>query len=92
VLPFEKGENFFPVSALLYLVCSTIWHIPLKPQADWGGPRFFDLLCTSPQIQLEIDLQLECIRELRSKGDGDVNPAMMECVDLVEKEVVPMIL
>ena len=84
VLRFEDGEKFFPMSALLYLVCSTIWHIPVKPRADWGGPRSFDLLRTSPHIQLEIDLQLESMRQYRSKGD--VHPGIEECVDLVEVE------
>lgn len=84
VLRFEDGEKFFPMSALLYLVCSTIWHIPVKPRADWGGPRSFDLLRTSPHIQLEIDLRLESMRQYRSKGD--VHPGIEECVDLVEVE------
>jgi len=79
VLCFEEKENFFPMSALLYLVCSTIWHIPVKPREDWGEPRFFDLLRTSPHIQLELDTDLEPL-------DPETDPTVQECVDLVDVE------
>ncbi|MFL7807856.1 MAG: hypothetical protein AB8I80_04470, partial [Anaerolineae bacterium] len=30
VLRFQAGERFFPTSAILYLLFSTIWYLPLK--------------------------------------------------------------
>jgi hypothetical protein len=64
VLRFEGKENFFPMSALLYLVCSTIWYIPLKkPWKDYSEIGRLDILRTSPHVQLDVDSELESLSE-----------------------------
>jgi len=66
VLRFHRGERFFPMSALLYLLFSTIWYIPLKsregedivdsPHEKRSKPRLFELLRSRPHIQLNTEV------------------------------------
>lgn len=69
VLRFHAGEHFFPMSAILYLLFSTIWYIPLKSREgeDIGSspfrkramPGLFELLRSRAHIQLNIEVDLD---------------------------------
>ena len=66
VLRFHQGERFFPMSAILYLLFSTIWYIPLKsregedildtPYKKRAMPGLFELLRNRPHIQLNTEV------------------------------------
>ena len=66
LLRFHDGERFFPMSALLYLLFSTIWYIPLKsregdeivdsPYRKPSTPGLFELLRSRPHIQLNTEV------------------------------------
>lgn len=66
VLRFHQGERFFPMSAILYLLFSTIWYIPLKsregedivdtPCKKRAMPGLFELLRSRLHIQLNTEV------------------------------------
>jgi hypothetical protein len=66
VLRFHAGERFFPMSAILYLLFSTIWYIPLRSREGKGivdSPYkkraklgLFELLRSRPHIQLNTEV------------------------------------
>ncbi|MFL7794030.1 MAG: hypothetical protein AB8I69_17945 [Anaerolineae bacterium] len=69
VLHFQAGERFFPTSAILYLLFSTIWYLPLKsregedivdsPFSKRAMPGLFELLRCRPHIQLNTEVDQE---------------------------------
>jgi hypothetical protein len=69
VLRFQAGERFFPTSAILYLLFSTIWYLPLKsregedivdsPFSKRAMPGLFELLRCRPHIQLNTEVDQE---------------------------------
>ena len=81
VLRFHAGEGFFPMSAILYLLFSTIWYIPLKSQegreiADSPYKKrtkmgLFELLRSRPHIQLNIEIDQDDF-EIAPAEDGYV--------------------
>ncbi|MGA9351414.1 MAG: hypothetical protein WBW48_21760 [Anaerolineae bacterium] len=66
VLRFHEGERFLPMSAILYLLFSTLWYIPLKsregedivdtPYRKRVMPGLFELLRNRPHIQLNTEV------------------------------------
>jgi len=66
VLRFQAGERFFPMSAILYLLFSTIWYLPLRsrngenivdtPYKKRGKLGLFDLLRSRSHIQLNTEV------------------------------------
>ena len=66
LLRFHDGERFFPMSALLYLLFSTIWYLPLRsregdeigndPYHKRSAPSLFELLRSRPHIQLNTEV------------------------------------
>ncbi len=74
VLRFHQGERFFPMSAILYLLFSTIWYIPLRSREgeDIGGtpyekramPGLFELLRSRPHIQLNTEVDQDDVSGL----------------------------
>lgn len=66
VLRFHDGERFFPTSAILYLLFSTLWYIPLQsregedivdtPYRKRAMPGLFELLRSRPHIQLNTEV------------------------------------
>ena len=66
VLRFHAGERFFPMSAILYLLFSTIWYIPLEsregknivdsPYKKRAKLGLFELLRSRPHIQLNTEI------------------------------------
>jgi hypothetical protein len=67
VLRFQRRERFFPVSAMLYLLFSTIWYIPMQsregedikddPFQKRARPRRFELWLNRPHIQLNTEVE-----------------------------------
>ncbi len=84
VLRFEKGEYFFPMSALMYIVCSNIWWIPApavqRKGKEWGEFGFRDLLNANISVQLE----LECVRHSQDQYWENFTPNNM-----VDKHPMP---
>ncbi len=66
VMRFHAGERFFPMSAILYLLFSTIWYIPLEsrkeekivdsPYKKQSTPGLFELLRSRPHVQLNTEV------------------------------------
>jgi hypothetical protein len=66
VMRFHAGERFFPTSAILYLLFSTIWYIPLEsrkgedivdsPYKKRSSPGLFELVRSRPHIQLNTEV------------------------------------
>ncbi len=81
LLRFHDGEHFFPTSALLYLLFSTVWYIPLKsregdeigndPYHKRSHPGLFELLRSRPHIQLNTEVDRDDFGEA-PKEDGYV--------------------
>lgn len=67
VLKLHAGERFFPMSAILYLLFSTIWYIPLQsregeeivgdPYKKRAAPGLLELLRNRPHIQLNTEVE-----------------------------------
>jgi len=80
VLRFHDGERFFPMSAVLYLLFSTIWYIPLKSRESddieespyqRSTPGIFEIIRSRPHIQLNTEVEQDDLAEA-PQSDGYV--------------------
>jgi hypothetical protein len=80
VLRFHSDERFFPMSAMLYLLFSTIWYIPLRSRAEdnlanspyrRSAPGILELIRTHPHIQLNTEVEQDDFKGA-PQGDGYV--------------------
>jgi hypothetical protein len=67
----------------MYIICSTIWYIPAPERKEYGKIGFFDLLRTSPHIQLDLETELDS--EIW-EGAAPFNPEVENCPTLVDIE------